>query len=87
MKCILVAYLAAAGGAALRDREYAARGRPIMTRNNTQVLAIISQQLRQIESLKDYIIAVTVGGRIASEMLAEMDRKLASCVDELGGVE
>jgi hypothetical protein len=48
---------------------------------------IISQQLREIESLRDFVTAIAVGSKIAGEMLATMDHKLAVCLRELGGTE
>jgi len=58
-----------------------------MMKNHAEVLTIISQQLREIESLRDFVTATAVGSKIASEMLATMDRKLAVCLRELGGTE
>jgi hypothetical protein len=43
--------------------------------------------LREIESLRDFVTAVAVGSKIAGEILATMDRKLAVCLRELGGTE
>jgi hypothetical protein len=58
-----------------------------MIENRAEVLTIISQQLREIESLRDFVTAVTVGSKVAGEILATMDRKLAMCLRELGGTE
>jgi hypothetical protein len=56
-------------------------------KDHAEVLEIISAQLREIESLRDFVTAVTVGAKLANEMLATMDRKLAVCLRELGGTE
>src|SRR5262249_9032692 len=62
-------------------------GRPIMMRDPAEVLEIIAAQLREVESLRDFVTAVTVGSKIAGEILATMDHKLAVCLRELGGTE
>jgi hypothetical protein len=58
-----------------------------MMKDHAEVLQIISAQLREIESLRDFVTAVAVGSKIAGEILATMDRKLAVCLRELGGTE
>src|SRR5262249_21573654 len=59
-------------------------GGPIMMRDHTKVLQIISEQLREVESLRDFITAVAVGARLGGEMLTEMEEKLLICLRDLG---
>jgi len=48
------------------------------------VLTTLSENLRQINSLRDFVAACEVGSKIAGEMLTAMETRLLDCMDEIG---
>jgi len=62
-------------------------GRPeaIMTAtDHAKVLTTLSENLRQINSLRDFVAGVEVGAKIAAEMLTTMESHLLDCMDQIG---
>ena len=55
-----------------------------MTNDRSTTLAILSENLRQINSLRDFIAALEVGSKFAGEMLTTMETRLLDCMDEIG---
>ena len=50
----------------------------------TKVLDNISESLRQINSLRDFVAACEVGSKVAGEMLTTMEARLLDALDEIG---
>ena len=51
--------------------------------DHARVLTTLSENLRQINSLRDFVAACEVGSKIAGEMLTAMETRLY-CMDEIG---
>jgi hypothetical protein len=49
-----------------------------------RVLDKISESLRQINSLRDFVAACEVGSKVAGEMLTAMESHLLECMDQIG---
>jgi hypothetical protein len=49
-----------------------------------KTLEIISRQLSEVESIRDYLTASAVGARIALELSSKMETHLISIQHELG---
>jgi hypothetical protein len=54
------------------------------TTDHAKVLATLSENLRQINSLRDFVAACEVGSKIAAEMLTTMESHLLDCMDQIG---
>jgi len=54
------------------------------TTDHAKVLTTLSENLRQINSLRDFVAACEVGAKIAAEMLTTMESRLLDCMDAIG---
>jgi len=52
--------------------------------DHAKVLATLSENLRQINSLRDFVAACEVGAKIAGEMLTTMEARLLDALDQIG---
>jgi hypothetical protein len=52
--------------------------------DHAKVLTTLSENLRQINSLRDFVAACEVGAKIAGEMLTAMESHLLDCMDQIG---
>jgi hypothetical protein len=52
--------------------------------DHAKVLTTLSENLRQINSLRDFVAACEVGSKIAGEMLTTMESHLLDCMDQIG---
>ena len=52
--------------------------------HHAKVLTALSENLRQINSLRDFVAACEVGAKIAAEMLTTMESHLLDCMDQIG---
>ena len=48
------------------------------------MLTTLSENLRQINSLRDFVAACEVGSKIADEMLTTMEARLLDALDQIG---
>jgi hypothetical protein len=49
-----------------------------------RVLEAVTQSLREITSLRDYLAAVEVGSKVAHDMLNSVETKLMEIIDSVG---
>jgi len=54
--------------------------------HHAKVLTTLSDNLRQINSLRDFVAALEVGSKIAGEMLTTMEARLLDALDQIGDV-
>src|SRR5262249_50123663 len=66
-----------------RDRRSLQR-EAAMTNDHARVLATLTENLRKINSLRDFVAACEVGSKIAGEMLTAMESHLLDCMDQIG---
>jgi hypothetical protein len=52
--------------------------------DHARVLTTLSENLRQINSLRDFVAACEVGLKIAGEMLTTMEARLLDALDQIG---